>query len=74
MEGMVKHDEIVSMQFFQTRKVIVNGRGFEISKDTIVRDEEFTMEGKNGGWRLRLMRKLVCRKFSNSWRNQHECV
>ena len=43
---MVKHDEIVSMQFFQTRKVIVNRRGFEISKDTIVRAEEFTMEWK----------------------------
>ena len=48
MEGMVKHDKVVSMQFFKTWKenVTVNGMRFEISKETIGMVQEFSMEGK----------------------------
>ena len=49
MEGMVKHGEIISMQFFQTwkdEKVIFNGMSFDISEETIARAGEFYMEGK----------------------------
>jgi hypothetical protein len=51
------------------KKLIINGRGFEISKETIVRANEFTMEGKKWQRGLRLMRKIICRIFSNSRRN-----
>jgi|APCry4251928382_1046606.scaffolds.fasta_scaffold764419_1 hypothetical protein len=53
MEGIVKHDKIILMQFFKTwkdRKVIVNGMGFDIFEETIARAEKFSMEGKK--WQL----------------------
>lgn len=48
MDGMVKHNEVILMKFYQTwkdRKVTVNGMSFEISEENIVRAGDFSLYG-----------------------------
>ena len=49
MEGMVKHNEVISMQIFQTWKhimVTINGMSFNIYEENIARARDFSLDGK----------------------------
>ena len=66
MEGIVKHDKIILMQFFKTRKdrkVIVNGMGFDIFEETIARAEKFSMEGKKWQTQSKVNEKVSVQFF-----------
>ena len=50
MEGMVKHNEVISMQIFQTwkdGKVTVNGMSFEIYEENIGDNKKIYQLGNN---------------------------